>query len=619
MSARAGPRTLTELVTEVATSLMTVSPSTLVDTCELVLQRLITYFDVDVSYVRRNDHELGATILLAEWPRRTEVPDPDPLGVVYFADGDPVFAALENLTEVLVVRPTTRTASYQERVHEASGVLGVSSVNVPMLGRDVTTGVLGLIKYGDRRWTPSEITALAALAALLAQALSRVTAEAQLRYLAYHDELTGLSNRLALLDQLGRRLEPGAPGPVAVLFLDLDRLKAMNDFLGHAAGDQFLQGVSRRLQDAAGPDGFLARFGGDELVFVVGSPTEPEAAMDIARRIQQVVTAPVSLGDNEVSRTVSVGVAIGRPGEQTVSKLLAEAGQAAIAAKAAGGNTIVAFTEQMRIDNDERADVELHLRDAIAHNQLRLHYQPQIDLVTGKLIGAEALVRWNHPTRGLLPPSAFVEVAELTNLSGELGRWVLDTACAQLELWQREYDMTGFSLGVNVSAAQLITVDLAADVAATLQRNSVDARNLTVEITETAVVADIGRARETLLALTALGVHLAIDDFGTGYSSFAQLKTLPVETLKIDRGFVTNLAQNRDDQAIVRSIISLATSFGLQTMAEGVETRESVDALIELGCHQAQGYLIGRPKPAVELAEFLERDQPRRAPRPPEH
>jgi diguanylate cyclase (GGDEF)-like protein len=617
MSARAGPGTLNELVTEVATSLMTVSPSTLIDTCELVLQRLITHFDVDVTYVRRNDHELGATILLAEWPPRSSVPDPDPLGVVLFADGDPVFAALEDLTEVLVVRPDTTTGSYQERVQEASGVLGVSSVTVPMRGREVTTGVLGLVKYGDRRWKPAEIRALTALAALLAQALSRVTAESQLRYLAYHDELTGLYNRRALLDQLEERLRPGAPGPVAVLFLDLDRLKAMNDFLGHAAGDEFLQGVSRRLQAAAGPEDFVARFGGDELVIVLGGPAEPEAAMDTARRMQQAATAPVSLGDNEVSRTVSVGVVVGGPEGHTVAGVLAQAAQAAIAAKAAGGNKIVAFTEQMHVDNDERADVELHLRDAIAQGQLRLHYQPQVDLVTGELVGAEALVRWAHPTRGLLPPSAFVEVAEQTNLSGELGRWVLDAACAQLELWQRQYDVTGFCLGVNVSAGQLITVDLATDVAKTLRRHSIDAGNLTVEITETAVVADPGRARETLLALTALGVHLAIDDFGTGYSSFAQLKTLPVETLKIDRGFVTNLADNHDDQAIVRSIIQLATSFGLQTMAEGVETPQAAAALIELGCHQAQGYLIGRPAPPGDMAAFLEREQLRRA-SPPE-
>lgn len=607
MSDSASSRTLDELVTEVATSLMAVGASSLLETCELVLQRLVTRFAVDMSFVRRNDHELGATILVAEWPPRAEVPVPDPLGVVFFAGADPVFAALENLTDVLIVRPGAVDSDYQERVHEGSGVMGVSSVTVPMRRTGVTTGVLGLVRYGDRGWTPAEINSLSALAALLAQALSRVAAETQLRHLAYHDELTGLYNRQALLDHIEDRLSPARSGPVAILLMNLDRLKVMNDFLGHAAGDRFLQSVSSRLQARVGSTGFLARLGGDELVVVPGAPTTVDEAAGVARDLQEVVTAPVRLGEEELLRTVSIGVAVGQPGRWTVSELLGQADQAVIAAKVPGGNGIAAFTEQMRIDNDERTDIELHLRSAIAHGELVLHYQPQVDLITGQLVGIEALVRWNHPTRGLLQPSSFVETAELTNLSGELGRWVLDAGCAQLNMWQTEFGFPDLCMGINVSAAQLITLDLAADVGRALERNSVSADNLVLEITETAVVSDLRRARETLDALTALGAHLAIDDFGTGYSSFAQLKTLPVETLKIDRGFVTNIATNRDDLAIVRSIVGLAGSFGLQTMAEGVETREAVTALLELGCHQAQGYLISRPVPADELRPFLVR------------
>lgn len=603
---RAAPESasLDELVTEVAASLMTVDVHTLIETCELVLRRLVTYFGADVSFVRRNDHELGATILVAEWPPRPVVPDPDPLGTVLFADADPVFAATEHLTDVLIVRPSTN-ADYQELVKDGSGVLGVSSATVPMRRRGLTTGVLGLITFGDRGWTPAEINVLSALGALLAQALSRVEAEDQLRYLAYHDELTGLYNRRALLDHLEDRLGRGRPGPVAILFLDLDRLKAMNDFLGHAAGDQFLQSVAGRLQNQAGSKDFLARLGGDELVVVLDGSTSIEEASLSALNMQKVVTAPVRLGDDEVSRTVSIGVAVGRPGRSTVSGLLGQADQAVIIAKSRGGNSIVGFTEQMRIDNDERTDIELHLRDAISNHQLTLHYQPQVDLITGELIGAEALVRWNHPTRGRLQPDSFVSVAELTNLSGELGRWVLDAACAQLEAWQAEFGLPDFRLSVNVSPAQLITVDLVTDVARALGKHGVRAHNVVLEITETAVVADLHRARDTLEALRDLGVHLAIDDFGTGYSSFAQLKTLPVETLKIDRGFVTSVAANRDDLAIVRSVIGLAKSFGLQTMAEGVETPEAVRTLIELGCRQAQGNLISRPVPAADLEPFL--------------
>lgn len=603
-------QSLDELVTEVATSLMTDRAASVTETCELVLRRLVAYFGVDLSFVRGNDDERRATVLIAEWPARSFVPDPDPLGVVYFAGADPVFAALENLSEVLVARPDATDPSYQDRVREGSGIAAVSSVMVPILLGGVTTGVLGLIKFGDRGWTPAEMNSLSALAALLAQALSRVRAEDQLRHLAYHDELTGLFNRRALLDHLEQRLQAGHPGPVAILLMDLDRLKAMNDFLGHAAGDHFLHSMATRLQEAVGPDDFVARLGGDELVVVLAAPTSVAAAMRAARTLREVMTTPVHVGEAELSRTVSIGVAVCEPGQCTVSEVLGQADQAVIAAKVHGGNGIVAFTEQMRTDNDARTDIELHLRVAIAHGQLVLHYQPQIDLITGALVGAEALVRWQHPTRGLLQPDSFVGVAELTNLSGELGRWVLNAACDQLKVWQSEFGVRDFRLGINVSPAQLITSDLVEDVAAALHANGVAARNIVLEITETAVVADPHRARETLAALTNLGVHLAIDDFGTGYSSFAQLKTLPVQTLKIDRGFVTNVAHNRDDLAIVRSIIGLATSFGLQTMAEGVETAEAAAVLVELGCHQAQGYLISRPVPADELRPFFAVDYP---------
>ncbi len=592
-----------------ATSLMTVSPASLVETCELVLQRMVSYFDVKLGYVRRNDHELGATLLLAEWPARADVPDPDPLGVVFFADADPVFAAVETLTEVLIARPLAEDQAYQQRVQDGSGISAVSSVTVPMLRGGVTTGVLGLIEYGDREWVPAEVTALTAITGLLAQALSRVEAEARMRHIASHDELTGLPNRRALFEHLEDRFGPGLAAPVTVLLLNFDRFKVMNDFLGHSAGDQFLKTVSRRLCERAAPNDFVARFGGDELIVVLDAPRTPEQATQAARTVQELVSSPVRLGDSDVSRTVSIGVAIGQPGQSTVFNLLAQADQAASAAKARGGNGIVTFTEQMRVSNDQRADVELNLRGAIANGELVLHYQPQVDLVSGKLLGAEALVRWNHPTRGLLFPDSFVGIAEHTNLSGDLGRWVLKSACAQLASWQRLYGVSDFCMGINVSAADLITVGLAADVADALCQTGVDARNVTLEITETAVVADLRSARETLQALTDLGVHLAIDDFGTGYSSLAQLKTLPVQTLKIDRSFVTNVADSRNDEAIVRSIIELAASFGLQTMAEGVETAQAQATLIALGCHQAQGYFIGRPTSADGMRARLHADQ----------
>jgi diguanylate cyclase (GGDEF)-like protein len=483
--------------------------------------------------------------------------------------------------------------------------MGVSSATVPLMSRDITTGVLGFIKYGDREWTQAEVNALKAIAALLAQMQARIAAEERLRYLAYHDELTGLSNRRALLDHLTKRLSPGEHGPVAVLFLDLDRLKAMNDFLGHAAGDQFLQSVATRLQTQRCPGDLVARLGGDEFVVVLGPPTGSAEAECVAVSVQKLVNEPVRLDGEEVSRRVSIGVAVAHPGHCTVSGLLGQADQAVMSAKAQGGNGIVAFTEEMRAQNEVRTDIELHLRGAIHDDALVLHYQPEIDLRTGELLGAEALVRWNHPTRGLLQPDSFIGVAEATNLAGELGRWVLSTACAQLSKWQKEFSDLNLCLRINVSPAQLITLDFVTDVAQSLEKHSIDGRYLSLEITEHAVVGDIDRTLETLRRLKEIGVRVAIDDFGTGYSSLAQLKALPVDALKIDQSFVQDLGSNRDDLAIVRSIVSLAASFGLDTVAEGVATEIAARTLVELGCFRAQGYLISVPVPAEELLPML--------------
>jgi diguanylate cyclase (GGDEF)-like protein len=600
-------QTLETLVTAVASELMAVDGATVVASSQWVLRELVSYFRVDLSFLRRNDHDRGATVLVAEWPPRPNVPDPDPLGVVFFAEADSVFASTEHLSQVMITRPDLATDDYQRRVHGGSGVMGVSSATVPLLSRAVTTGVLGFIKYGDREWTQAEVNALKAIASLLAQMQARIDAEERLRYLAYHDELTGLSNRRALIDHLRRRLAPGELGPVAILFLDLDRLKAMNDFLGHAAGDEFLQSVATRLRTHTRPGDVVARLGGDEIVVVLGPPTGSAEAEQVAMAVQNVVNEPVRLGGEEVSRTVSIGVAVADPGECTVSDLLGQADQAVMAAKAQGGNGIVAFTEQMRAQNEVRTDIELHLRGAIHDDSLVLHYQPEIDLRTGQLLGAEALVRWRHPTRGLLQPDSFIGVAEATNLAGELGRWVLRAACAQLSRWQNALSDLNFCLRVNVSPAQLITLDFVTDVAQTLDENNVEGRYLSLEITEHAVVSDLHRALETLQHLAEIGIQVAIDDFGTGYSSLAQLKALPVSTLKIDRGFVQELGSNPDDLAIVRSIVGLAASFGLDTVAEGVATQIAARTLVELGCFRAQGYLIGMPVPAEEFWPMLQR------------
>ncbi|MCM6777221.1 EAL domain-containing protein [Nocardia sp. CDC159] len=582
---------------------MGVDATTMVAATERVLAVLVEYFDVDFSYLRHTDRERRATVLIAEWPPRPEKPDPDPLAVVYFEKADSVFRALEHATEPFLV--TREDADYQETIRKASGLPYVTSAAVPLLSRGESTGLLGFIKVGDREWSTRELNVLKAIASLFAQLQARVEAEERLRYIAMHDDLTGLANRRALLEHMEERLRPGHPGPVATFFLDLDRLKALNDFLGHTAGDNFIQTLSARLREHLDPTDMIARLGGDEFVIVPAKPMDAVAAEFEATRLQQVISRRVTVGGESVSRGASVGVALGIPGETTVADVLRRADHALLSAKSGGGNGVAVFTDAMRAQFELQDDVELNLRSAVADNSLILHYQPEVDLRTGRIVALEALVRWQHPTRGLLPPGAFVGVAEATNLAGELGRWVLRSACQQFAAWRGRGLASNVVMRINVSPVQLVSLDFVESVEDVLREFGIDGSSVCLEITEHVVVQDLTRTQVTLRGLKRMGVQIAIDDFGTGYSSLSHLKALPVDAVKIDRGFVQRLGVSTDDLAIVKSIVGLAGSFGLGVVGEGVETAVAARTLVGLGCYRAQGFLIARPIPAEEVEVHL--------------
>ncbi len=593
-------------MTEVATELMGVDAASSNVAYHSVLRQLVQHLNLDFSFLRHNDFDISATRLTAEWPVRTDIPQPDPLALVYFKHADSVFQMAETLKETMVFRPGDETEEYRRRVEDASGYVATSMAVVPLLDKERTTGTLGLIKIGDRAWSTEELNALKTVATLLTQLGARVAAEEQIRYLALHDDLTGLCNRRALLEHLEQRFAPTEPGPVAVLFLDLDRLKSINDFLGHLAGDEFVRQVSVRLRDRLDSHSMIARLSGDEFVIVLKGTHSAVEAETQAHHALALVSEQVTLGIERVSRSASIGIAVGVPGSVTPEEILRQADQAAFAAKSPGGNDISHFNEEMRAQTELRNDIEVHLRTAIANDALTLHYQPEVDLVTGKINAVEALVRWQHPSRGLLPPSSFIPVAEATNLAGELGRWVLHTACRTLAQWRVELPSLAIEMRVNVSPVQLVTDDFVATVADALRNNGIDGPSLCLEITEVAVVQDLERTRRTLAELRHLGVRVAIDDFGTGYSSLSHLKELPVDALKIDRGFVMNLGSgDTGDLAIINAITGLARSFDLDVIAEGVETRESVDILVGLGCTRAQGYLMSRPVPADDALALL--------------
>jgi diguanylate cyclase (GGDEF)-like protein len=432
-----------------------------------------------------------------------------------------------------------------------------------------------------------------------------VEAEDQLRYLAEHDDLTGLHNRRALLAHLDARLMPGQPGPVSALFIDLDRLKAINDYLGHTAGDRFIRALADRLEEATRGRDMIARLGGDEFVVIPGAPVSTEAAESLAYRLQSILRERVTIDGEMLTRTVSIGVALGEPGSDTTSDLIRRADQAVLTAKASGGNQVAVFSAEMSLKSEYRNDIELHLQSVIENGALFLQYLPEIDMRTGEVLATEALVRWQHPTRGLLSPASFIAVAESINLAGELGRWVMRTACAEFARWRSRGFGLDTVLRLNVSPVQLVSDGFVESVASTLREFDLEPGSVCLEITENVVVQDLETTSITLAGLKRAGVQLAIDDFGTGYSVFSHLKALPVDVLKIDRGFVADLGANPDDLAIVRAIIALAEAFGLQLVAEGVETEAAATTLLRHGCYRAQGFLLSHPLSGDDMEALL--------------
>jgi diguanylate cyclase len=598
---------LDDLVTAAAAELMAATAGNSAAISQRVLADLVDHFGVDFGFLRHNDHTIHATVLVAEWPRREEVPDPDPLGVVYFADADSVFARAETLKVPDVLRPEPENADYQQHIEEGTGVPAVSLACVPLLSGDLTTGILGFGKFGDREWVTEELNALQAIATLFAQLQARVVAEQRVLYLAEHDDLTGLLNRRALIAHLDDRLAAGRPGPVAILFLDLDRLKVVNDHLGHHVGDRFITAFAELVCESVDVPAVVARFGGDEFVVVPTAPMDAEDAEALAKRLQNRVHKQVVIDGERLARTVSIGVAASDPGPDNASELLRRADQAAMSAKASGGSKVAAFNQEMSEQYAIRDDIELHMEGTIDSDNgaLVLHYLPEFDIRTGEVLGTEALIRWQHPTRGLLMPESFIGVAESINLAGKLGRLVMRTACAQFSLWRSRGVGRDAVLRVNVSPVQLVTDGIIDTVAAALDEFGLDAGAVCLEITESVVVQDIDATREILAGLKDIGVQLAVDDFGTGYSALTYLKSLPVDILKIDKGFVRDLATNTGDLAIVQSIMALANAFGLDVVAEGVETVGAAKILLDLGCYRAQGFLLSRPLDSTAMESLL--------------
>lgn len=432
-----------------------------------------------------------------------------------------------------------------------------------------------------------------------------------IRFLAHHDSLTTLANRFSMENRLEQALATSRreAGQLAVLLIDMDRFKNINDTLGHHVGDKLLVEVANRLQASVRESDIVARLGGDEFVIVLTGMDAVQDAMSVGTKILGALGQPYTIEGQLLHTTPSIGISVFPDDGNDVSTLLKHADAAMYHAKENGRNNLSFFTANLTVDATLHMELEHDLRAALDAGKLEVHYQPQVCANTGKLIGFEALARWQHPERGWIPPLQFIHIAEESGLIEPLGAWVLDRACRQLADWHAAG--TGdVGMAINLSAHQLRSATLVEQVRATLQKYALAAEDIEIEVTESVAMADPEQAIQRLRALRDLGVRIAIDDFGTGYSSLSYLKRLPIQVLKIDRTFVNDIETDPNDAAICSATITIAKSLGLRVIAEGVETTAQRDFLAGLGCDFLQGYLFGRPAPAEAWLDRLAANSP---------
>jgi len=429
-----------------------------------------------------------------------------------------------------------------------------------------------------------------------------------LRQRAFYDPLTGLSHRSLFLDRLDlllRRVSDD-PAPVAVLFLTPDRFKEKINRFDQSAGDALLKEIASRLPDHLGPEQSAHRWGDEDFVVLCERVRDEEEALGVAHELALTFREPFSVGDNVVFLTASCGVALGTPGEMTTDELIRHADAAGQLARNTGGGSIRLFDEELRARALRRAELEDELWGAAGRGELVLHYQPEVQLRTNRIVGCEALLRWKHPRWGLVPPNEFVPIAESSNLILEIGEWILREALTQCARWQHRFaDRDPLVVAVNISAKQFVAADFVDRIASLLVETGAKASNVCLEITESVLLDDAEETISRLDQLKALGVHLAIDDFGTGYSSLSYLRRFPVDILKVDQSFVSGLGHDPEDSAIVQAVIHMGQALRMTTLAEGVETAHHVIELRELDCDVAQGFHFARPVPAEQFEALL--------------
>lgn len=599
-------QTTVELIGDIADALARTDLKGSPATTRRIMQFLAEHLGVDVAFLRLHDPRRRTTTLYAEWPERSVDAAVDPIGVLHFDSAGPVISQQEHLKDVVELHVTRGQLARHDLLDAAGMTPPQSLLVVPVLSADDTTiGVLGVDSARDREWSAEEKSLLTTVASLLALTHARHIAELRIRSGAGRDPLTGLPNRGSLLSHLADRLTTDDSTPVTalmVLFTDIGRAV---DRIGHDAGDEFVVAMGERLRVALLGSAAVFRTAVHEFVVV---PLDDNAsdAHRVAASLQAVLEAPLSLQGDVVIPKISVGIATAFPDSPDPAALLRGLRQAVTHAQADAASSISVLNRNIVRTAKRRNDIESGIRDGIRDGELRLAYQPEVDLKTRRIVGMEALVRWEHPELGELQPDAFLDVVEEMNLAGELGRWVLRTACDQLNAWHHDGLAEDAILRVNVSPRQLVDPGFVDSVADVLAQSDIAHGVLCVEFTETGVLHDLHAVSALVKRLQAIGVKVAIDDFGTGYSGFTRLKALPVDAVKIDRSFVRDVDLNLHDRAIVAAVTAMAESFGIDVVAEGVETDAAAATLLDLGCTSAQGFLFSRPVEPGRMRELLE-------------
>lgn len=453
-----------------------------------------------------------------------------------------------------------------------------------------------LVSYGDQQ----------VICMVIRDISERKRFEGELMHMAHHDALTGLPNRTLFFDRLRQGLykKERSRKMLAVVYLDLDRFKIINDTLGHHTGDQLLKEVADRLRGVIRKADTISRLGGDEFTIIVDEIATPADSVLVAEKILSVFAAPFQLEKEEMFVTASMGVTLYPTDGDTAEKLLKNADTAMYHAKEEGRNTYQFFSEEMNIRVSERLSMETGLRNALARNELLLYYQPRVNTATACIVGVEALIRWQHPEKGLILPDAFIPLAEETGLIVPIGEWVLQTACAQARVWQ-DAGLAQMRVSVNISCRQFTHNNLTASIRSVLQETGLEPSSLELEITESVIMLNPERAISLLNELKEMGISIAIDDFGTGYSSLSHLKRLPADILKVDKSFVRGIPGNKSDETLVATIINMGHNLGLGLVAEGVESKEQLHFLEQHNCQEMQGYYFSKPLPVEPLQALL--------------